>query len=101
MTELYTIIKDLDTLKENLPTIVSFEYDDQVKPAVETSEAAAELLNIQKDFHRLMVHNVGNVDIPEGVTLDQFNAVMENVCSALEQTEKGESWPYHEQEQEV
>lgn len=100
MTELENTVKDLDTLRENLPEIIAYDYGDLIQPAVSIVEQAIELLNLHKDFHRLMVHNVGNVDIPEGVNLDQFNAVMDNVCSAIEHTEKGESWPYHEQEQE-
>ena len=44
--------------------------------------------------HRLEVHNIGNVDIPAGVTKDQFDAVMNNVVEAIEHTDRGESWPY-------
>ena len=55
-----------------------------------------ELLKAQEARHRLEVHNIGNVDIPEGVTWEQFNAVVENVVDALEHTDRGESWPYEE-----
>lgn len=44
--------------------------------------------------HRLQVHNIGNVDIPEGVSEEDFHKVMNNVVDALEHTERGESWPY-------
>ena len=49
-------------------------------------------------YHRLQVHNIGNVDIPEGVTEEQFHAVMNNVVEALEHTDRGESWPYEPKE---
>ena len=55
---------------------------------------AIALLKAQEARHRLEVHNIGNVDIPEGVTWEQFQAVMENVVDALEHTDRGESWPY-------
>ena len=94
MTEIKTAISGLNELKDLLPNIINPDDLDQVEPATVILEQAVELLNLQSDFHRLMVHNVGNVDIPEGVTLDQFNAVMDNVCAAIEHTEKGESYPY-------
>lgn len=43
---------------------------------------------------RLQVHNICNVDIPEGVSKEDFHKVMNNVVEALEHTERGESWPY-------
>ena len=43
---------------------------------------------------RLQVHNIGNVDIPDGVSEEDFHKVMNNVVEALEHTERGESWPY-------
>ena len=55
---------------------------------------ALALLKAQEQRHRLEVHNIGNVDIPEGVTEEQFYAVMSNVVDALEHTDKGEAWPY-------
>lgn len=57
---------------------------------------AIAMLKAQEARHRLEVHNIGNVDIPEGVTWDQFQAVMTGVVAALEHTDKGESWPYDE-----
>ena len=57
---------------------------------------ALELLKVYEARHRLEVHNIGNVDIPEGVTWEQFHAVMNNVVDALEHTDRGESWPYEE-----
>ena len=51
-------------------------------------------LKAQENRKRLEVHNIGNVDIPDGVTMEQFYAVMSNVVEALEHTDKGESWPY-------
>lgn len=53
-------------------------------------------LDAMESRHRLEVHNIGNVDIPEGVTTEQFHRVMNNVVEALEHTEKGESWPYED-----
>ena len=57
---------------------------------------ALTLLKAQEARHRLEVHNIGNVDIPEGVTEEQFHAVMNNVVEALQHTDRGESWPYEE-----
>ena len=51
-------------------------------------------LELLKNRHSLEVHNIGNVDIPEGVSSEHFHLVMDNVVDALEHTEKGESWPY-------
>ena len=60
------------------------------------SDALA-LLKEQDARHRLEVHNIGNVDIPEGVTEEQFQAVMSNIVAALEHTARGESWPYDDE----
>lgn len=54
------------------------------------------LLKAQEQRHRLEVHNIGNIDVPEGVTWEQFQAVMSGVVKALEHTDRGESWPYDE-----
>lgn len=48
----------------------------------------------EKKRHRLMVHNLGNVDVPDWMTMNQFYHFMDSVVSAVEHTEKGESWPY-------
>ncbi len=61
---------------------------------IDAVHEAREKLNAQEHYHRLQVHNIGNVDIPDGVTLEQFRAVMNNVVAALEHTDNGESWPY-------
>lgn len=61
---------------------------------VKLNKDAIALLKAQEARHRLEVHNIGNVDIPEGVTEEQFHAVMNNVVEALEHTDRGESWPY-------
>ena len=57
-----------------------------------------ELRAAKENRRRLEVHNIGNVDIPEGVTWTQFQQIMEGVVDALEHTEKGESWPYDDKE---
>lgn len=57
---------------------------------------ALALLKAQEARHRLEIHNIGNVDVPEGVTWEQFQAVMSGVVKALEHTDRGESWPYDE-----
>lgn len=62
---------------------------------------ALSLLKAQEQRHRLEVHNIGNVDIPEGVTEEQFHAVMNNVVEALEHTDRGESWPYEPPKEET
>lgn len=54
------------------------------------------LLKEQKDRHRLEVHNIWNVDIPEGVSEEHFHLVMNNVVEALQHTDKGESYPYED-----
>ena len=59
----------------------------------DSEEEAAEKWNRRYD-ERLRVHNIGNVDIPEGVSEEQFYAVMQGVVAALEHAEKGEAWPY-------
>lgn len=57
---------------------------------------ALALLKAQEKRQALEVHNISNVDIPDGVTEAQFYAVMNNVVEALEHTDRGESWPYDE-----
>lgn len=54
------------------------------------------MLKEQEDRHRLEVHNIGNVDIPEGVSEEHFYLVMNNVAEALQHTDKGESYPYED-----
>lgn len=58
---------------------------------------ALALLKAYKQRKALEVHNISNVDIPDGVTEAQFHAVMYNVVEALEHTDRGESWPYDEE----
>ena len=62
---------------------------------------ALALLKAQMARHKLEVHNIGNVDIPEGVPEEQFYAVMSNVVDALEHTDRGEAWPYDSEGVEV
>ena len=57
---------------------------------------ALAMLKEQEDRHRLEVHNIGNVDIPEGVSEEHFYLVMNNVVEALQHTDKGESYPYED-----
>lgn len=54
------------------------------------------LLKEQEGRHRLEVHNIGNVDIPEGVSEEHFHLVMNNVVEALKHADKGESYPYED-----
>ena len=68
----------------------AFECEEQLR------KDAIALLKAQEQRHRLEVHNIGNVDVPEGVTWEQFQAVMSGVVKALEHTDRGESWPYDE-----
>ena len=65
-------------------------------PLAKVIDDIAALLKAQESRHRLEVHNIGNVDVPEGVTWEQFQAVMSGVVKALEHTDRGESWPYDE-----
>ena len=58
---------------------------------------ALALLKAYKQRKALEVHNISNVDIPYGVTEAQFHAVMYNVVTALEHTDRGESWPYDDE----
>lgn len=70
-------------------------YNDNVDGCMgRLNRDALALLKAQEQRRRLEVHNIGNVDIPEGVSWEQFQAVMTGVVAALEHTEKGESWPY-------
>lgn len=93
MPDVIDVIKGMEEVKhfikcENLPA-------HSLKALLIMDDAIA-LLKAQEARHRLEVHNIGNVDIPEGVTWEQFQAVMENVVDALEHTDRGESWPYEE-----
>ena len=93
MKKLIETIKGLEEIQhyikvDNLPAHT-------LKAKLVIDDAIA-LLKAQESRHRLEVHNIGNVDIPEGVTWEQFQAVMENVVDALEHTDRGESWPYEE-----
>ena len=65
--------------------------------AVGWLDDALALLKAYKRRQALEVHNISNVDIPDGVTEAQFHAVMYNVVEALEHTDRGESWPYDEE----
>lgn len=69
---------------------------DRCECTAEMAFDALELLKEQEQRRRLEVHNIGNVDIPDGVTMEQFYAIMDNVVQALEHADKGESWPYAE-----
>ena len=64
--------------------------------AEELMADAIALLKEQENRHRLEVHNIGNVDIPEGVSEEHFHLVMNNVVEALQHTDKGESYPYED-----
>lgn len=62
---------------------------------------AIALLKECEQRRRLEVHNIGNVDIPDGVTWEKFQTVMNNVVDALEHTDRGESWPYEDTKRKV
>lgn len=64
-----------------------------LKYAEEGEAEACEKWNRRYD-EALRVHNIGNVDVPEGVTWEQYQEVMTGVIRALEHAEKGEAWPY-------
>lgn len=53
-------------------------------------------LRAAEERPRIEAHNIGNVERPDGVSVEDFQAVMSNVVEALERTEKGEEWPYEE-----
>lgn len=57
-------------------------------------EAITHLQEDKKALYRLMVHNVGNVDVPDGMTREQFNAVADRIVDAIVRSFRGESWPY-------
>lgn len=82
----------IDTIRT---AIAQVEWDYPMNYAT-AFDMAIKALEKQEAYHRLQVHNIGNVDIPDGVTKEQFSAVMNNVVDALEHTDKGESWPYDE-----
>jgi hypothetical protein len=83
------VIKGLEVFNKNricLPHLIPWD---------EITDAIA-MLKEQEDRHRLEVHNIGNVDIPEGVSEEHFHLVMNNVVEALQHTDKGESYPYED-----
>ena len=107
MDKLEKVIKGLERLHDNSGCIAVYDNDCGCCPyklvngcVDQIIKDALELLKAQEARHRLEVHNVGNVDIPDGVTEEQFYAVMNNVVAALEHTDRGESWPYEEDEGE-
>lgn len=53
-------------------------------------------LRAAEERPRIEMHNIGNVERPDGVSEEDFQAVMRNVVDALKHTERGESWPYEE-----
>lgn len=82
------IIKGLEEIRDCEDIVYQYRAD--------ALQEAIGLLKAQEQRHRLEVHNIGNVDVPEGVTWEQFQAVMSGVVKALEHTDRGESWPYDE-----
>lgn len=97
------VIKGLEKLHENCGCINVCESNCRTCPYKEVDGCcdqiivdAIALLKAQELRHRLEVHNIGNVDVPEGVTWEQFQAVISGVVKALEHTDRGESWPYDE-----
>lgn len=48
------------------------------------------VLRAAEEWPRIEMHNIGNVDRPDGVSEEDFYSVMSNVVEALERTEKGE-----------
>lgn len=94
---------DLDKVIRGLECCTKAEKDCKNCPigfgfgcGLQLKRQARVLLIAQRTRHQLEVHNIGNVDIPDCVTREQFHAVMNNVVEALEHTERGESWPYDE-----
>jgi hypothetical protein len=86
-----------DTEKECPYCELCGEYEDAFEDCTTAlAKDAIALLRAQEQRHRLEVHNIGNIDVPEGVTWEQFQAVMSGVVKALEHTDRGESWPYNE-----
>lgn len=79
---------------------VSCPYDKKGLCIQHWGNDALALLKAQEKRHALEVHNISNVKIPEGVTMEQFHAVMNNVVEALEHTDRGELWPYDDGEGE-
>lgn len=92
MSDLKQVIQGLEIVKRRLSRLPGFHEE------IETVSEAIDHLGAQEQRHRLEVHNIGNVDKPDGVTKEQFQAVMNNVVEALERTDRGESWPYETME---
>lgn len=78
---------------EGYPEIVHPSYWMPLPKAPDQDQLRRGVLD-KEAFHRLMVHNTGNVDIPDGLTRDQFNSVADAFVEAIEHTFRGESWPY-------
>ena len=89
------VINDLNVAKLTLchPQMLTPEMCVRIGQAI---TSAIDLLKECEQRRRLEVHNIGNVDIPDGVTWEKFQAVMNNVVDALEHTDRGESWPYED-----
>lgn len=92
MKKLSDVIKRLEIM---LVSMDSLHRDGVLMTRTDIVEML-KLLKAQEARRRLEVHNIGNVDIPEGVSWEQFQAVMNNVVDALEHADRGESWPYEE-----
>ena len=93
------VIERLQRVSHYFKSMLKVGYDgdaDIYREHRESVKMAIALLKEQEDRHRLEVHNIGNVDIPEGVSEEHFHLVMNNVVEALQHTDKGESYPYED-----
>lgn len=93
------VIERLQRVSNYFKSMLKVGYDGDAEIYREHRESvkmAIALLKELEDRHRLEVHNIGNVDIPEGVSEEHFHLVMNNVVEALQHTDKGESYPYED-----
>ena len=93
--------KVINELVEHIESALDVDSDFVYCVRTDLLQYTVALLKEQEDRHRLEVHNIGNVDIPEGVSKEHFHLVMNNVVEALQHTDKGESYPYEESYRQV
>ena len=99
MADLEKVLKGLKCCRNGFCFACPYNdvVDDNVDCKQKWADDALALLKAYKRRRELEVHNISNVDIPYGVTEAQFQAVMYNVVTALEHTDRGESWPYDDE----
>lgn len=97
MTDREKVVKGFECCRDGFCNLCPYDNITDESCRQKLEDDALALLKAYKQRKALEVHNISNVDIPDGVTEAQFYAVMSNVVEALEHTDRGESWPYDEE----